>query len=410
MMISSNNNTKNKFFKAIDKRDPKHFFVSLRIHRGIAYKQKIGRDNLHPSPLRGLTRQGENGRFWRVDVALFYGVLQLGMMAEVVSRPLAQDALPFVKWMGGKRNLLDSLEPLFPPALKDGHIHTYCEPFLGGGAIFLHLASQYAFERIYLSDVNPDLVMAYQVVRDHIDQLITQLQQMAEQYFALDPQAQADTFQATRSAFNQTRTSAIPPDDIDARITHTTHFIFLNKTCYGGMFRVNSKGHFNVPFGKHKRPQIVNEPNLRRVSTVLQGADIALAPYHALPSDLDDGCFVYFDPPYRPLTQTSSFTRYHGDAFTDEDQATLATLFRKYDQRDVALMLSNSDPTQVNPNDRFFDELYEGFHIQRIHALRKINSTDAKRGRTAEIVITNYPTPCSTPISRPETPQLTLHF
>lgn len=317
------------------------------------------------------------------DLSSFYVDETFGQVPQ-------REALPFIKWVGGKRLLLDALSRQFPAQLQRGDIDTYCEPFLGGGAVFFFIASRRKFKRIWLSDINPDLVLAYQIVRDEVETLIERLETIAEAYFAMDQTQQAAHFQTTRERFNQRRTAREELSSDDAKVEHVSHFIFLNKTCYGGMFRINKKGHFNVPFGKHKRPQIVAPANLREVSRVLAPATIQEASYDALPDDLDERSFVYFDPPYRPLSETASFNQYHGNIFGDREQKALAALFRTLDQRGAKLMLSNSDPKNEDPHDHFFEELYAGYDLQRVQALRKINSNFSKRGRKAELVITNY--------------------
>lgn len=318
--------------------------------------------------------------------------LKHSTLARTSSTATTKEAVPFIKWVGGKRNALESLRTLFPEGLFEGRFRRYCEPFLGGGAVCLHLASQISFERIYLSDLNPNVVLAYQTVRDHVTQLIHQLTEVSDLYRSLDEIQQAAFFIEQRDAFNRRQQDDLFALPVASQLEHTVHFIFLNKTCYGGMYRVNNKGFFNVPFGKHKRPQIVAPENLKRIAEVLVNAEILNASYCALPQEWNEDSFVYFDPPYRPVSATSSFTRYYGKGFDDQDQTQLSQLFRTLDTAGASLMLSNSDPKTEDPNDIFFDELYEGFICHRIGALRKINSNFAKRGRKSELVITNYPT------------------
>lgn len=299
-------------------------------------------------------------------------------------------ASPFLKWIGGKRLHLDAFSSLFPLSLQEGDFDTYCEPFLGGGAVFLHVASQVSFRRVLLSDINPDLVLTYQVVQSEVDALIEELEGFVRAYFDRPQEEQRALYNGIRATFNGQRGMRVEDGLSRECVVRAAQFIFLNKAGYGGMFRVNRKGDFNVPFGKHKRPQILDADNLKRASALLQGATIRVADFATVTAELAQGSFVYFDPPYRPLNATSQFTRYHGAGFGDEDQQKLAAQYRRLDERGACLMLSNSDPKNEDPEDTFFDDLYEGFEIHRVMALRKINSNFAKRGRKTELVITNY--------------------
>lgn len=301
-------------------------------------------------------------------------------------------AQPFIKWVGGKRLHHEQFQSLYPDTLYQHRYHTYAEPFLGGGAIFLSLTSHIPFERILLSDINPNLILTYRAVKQDVEALIGILEDYTQRYHGAASDEQAALYQDVRDAFNQ------PPEDFcytecsAQSIERAAQFIFLNKCGYGGMFRVNKKGFFNVPWGKHKKPQILDELNLRHVSQLLQHAQLTVAGFREFPIEkMDDGCFVYFDPPYRPLNATSHFTGYYGPGFNDNDQRELAAIFRQLDAQGASLMLSNSDPTNEDPEDDFFDTLYDGFAIRRVSALRKINSNFAKRGRKNELVITNYP-------------------
>ncbi|HEX3013408.1 MAG TPA: Dam family site-specific DNA-(adenine-N6)-methyltransferase, partial [Methanobacterium sp.] len=176
----------------------------------------------------------------------------------------------------------------------------------------------------------------------------------------------------------------------DEWIERVTYLIFLNKTCFNGLFRQNKKGEFNVPFGRYKNPSIYNENNIIQVSKALKNTEIFYGDFTSSSKYIEKGSFVYFDPPYRPLNRTSSFTKYSKDGFFDEDQIRLSKFFDEMDKKEAYLMLSNSDPKNKDINDHFFDELYKNYNINRVHAKRHINSNASKRGEINELIITNY--------------------
>jgi DNA adenine methylase len=251
--------------------------------------------------------------------------------------------------------LLAQYQPLFPQRFG-----RYFEPFVGAGAVFFHLNP----EEAHLSDVNPELVNAYQVIRDHVEELISILggyQHDKDFYYALRAQDPA----------------TLSPVERAARI------IYLNKTCFNGLYRVNRRGQFNVPFGDYKNPRILDEAGLRAAQAALQGVSVTHQGFDAVLAEAKSGDFVYFDPPYHPLSPTASFTSYAADDFGPEDQIRLAAVFRRLDAKGVKLMLSNSDTP-------FIRDLYEGFHIQQVWAPRAINRDAAKRKGVAEVVVTNY--------------------
>ena len=265
------------------------------------------------------------------------------------------DAAPFVKWVGGKRAILPQLENYFPRRFE-----RYFEPCVGGGAVFFHLQPQEAI----LSDLNAELVNAYRVVRDNVDELVAHLRTHAndeEYYYEMRAQ---------------------DPRDLDP-IARASRLVYLNRTCFNGLYRVNSKGGFNVPFGKHKNPTICNETGLRAASEALQGCRIAHRPYMAVLNEARPGDFLYFDPPYHPLNATSNFTSYTADSFSAQDQRDLATTFRLLAERGCKVMLSNSDT-------EFIRELYADFHIESVYAPRMVNRDATKRGPVAEVVVRNY--------------------
>lgn len=264
---------------------------------------------------------------------------------------------PFLKWAGGKGRLLRQYEPFLPQA-----IDTYYEPFLGGGAMFFHLAGR--AERAVLGDINPELVNVYRCVRDQVEPLIRHLWDHQRRHNS-DYYYEVRQRQALRS-----------PVERAARL------IYLNKTCFNGLYRENSQGHFNVPVGKYKNPVICDPSLLRAASAALQIADIQTFPFEMLRSrSLTPRDFVYFDPPYHPISATSSFTGYSRYGFTQTDQERLAAVFRALATQQQRVALSNSDC-------EFIRGLYQGFTLHPILASRAINSRAGGRGKIGELLIT----------------------
>ena len=299
-------------------------------------------------------------------------------------------ARPFLKWAGGKSQLLSQFEAFYPPELKQGKIEKYIEPFVGSGAVFFDIAQTYSLKSIFLYDVNVELIVAYRVIQRDVRGLIDQLQDLSSKYKALDGKHRKDYYYQKREMYNNQH------NDFDYRhfsqkwISRAALLIFLNRTCFNGLFRLNSKGEFNVPHGSYKNPRILDEENLLNVARVLQPAEIQAGDFESCASEVDENTFVYFDPPYRPISQTSSFTSYSKFDFGDDEQKRLAEFFAKLDRECHAkLMLSNSDPTNEDPSDNFFNVLYHGFSIHTVSANRMINSNGAKRGKIRELLITN---------------------
>ena len=304
---------------------------------------------------------------------------------------LGVGAKPFLKWAGGKSQLLPQFEAHFPSELAAGKINRYIEPFLGGGALFLSIAQRYTIQQAYLTDINPELILVYQVVKNNVIDLIAQLMQHQRAYDASSEDERTTYFYAIRDLYNVQRAEIDFNCYSDAWVTRAARMIFLNKTCFNGLFRVNHQGGFNVPFGRYKNPAICDPENLRRVSALLQSAELHVAPFTACEQWVTPETFVYFDPPYRPISATSSFTSYSSDRFDDAAQIALAKFFAHLDKEYGAkLMLSNSDPTPINPEDDFFDRIYEGFKLHHVWASRMINSQAHKRGKISELLITNY--------------------
>ena len=305
-----------------------------------------------------------------LDINLIYArrLFQLSQKNSTLDdiRKIVEDKpKPFVKWVGGKRQLLKQFRELnlYPPECFNPESNTYFEPFVGGGAVFFDLLPKHA----ELSDTNRELVITYNVIKDNVDGLIKSLK---------------------KHIYNKEYYLGVRAQDINelSDIDVASRFIFLNRTGFNGMYRVNKSGQFNVPFGRYKNPLICDENNLRKVSEALQGITITHRDYKDVLELAKIGDFIYFDPPYYPLNPTSSFTAYTAKGFFEKEQIELRDTFVKLHERGCFVMLSNSDTPFIN-------ELYsglEGVSVNKIIAGRAINSKGSKRGKINEVLITNY--------------------
>ena len=300
-------------------------------------------------------------------------------------------AKPFLKWAGGKTQLLRELTARLPREIKEsGVIKTYVEPFIGGGAFFFHLKSMFVIENACLVDINRELILGYKVVQQEPDALIACLSKLERDYLALGSQARRVFYYGIREQYNQQMNQFDYQSFNEDWIVRASYMIFLNKTCYNGLFRQNHKGEFNVPHGRYKKPKICDADNIRAVSRALAGVKLVCGDFTCSRPYIGPGTLGYFDPPYRPLTKTASFTTYNKDDFTDDDQIRLAHYFRELDEIGALLLLSNSDPKAVNADDSFFDSLYQGFTIDRVRAKRSINCNGRGRGLISELIVRNY--------------------
>jgi len=297
--------------------------------------------------------------------------------------PYAVGAKPVLKWAGGKSALMGQLIPLLPDDLICSSRVTYFEPFAGGGAMFFTISQMFDIQKAFLFDINADLILTYRVIQENIHDLITELYATSKRYLNLNDEQRARFYYEQRKEFNENRTS-------QNSVTRAAQLIFLNKTCFNGLYRVNSRGEFNTPIGAYVAPKILDAENLLAAHRVLQIAEIACTNYTEVLKLADSNSFVYFDPPYRPLNATSNFNSYAAETFDDTSQMALAQVFTNLDAKGTKVMLSNSDPKNHDPADNFFDNLYANFNIHRIHAKRMINSNASKRGEIREMVITNY--------------------
>ena len=292
---------------------------------------------------------------------------------------------PFVKWAGGKGSLIPQITKYYPEDLKTGVIDKYVEPFVGGGAVLIDILQKYDVKEAYAYDTNKDLINAYNVIKTDVDSLIKKLKKYEDEYISLEMEDRKKYYYDVRSEYNS---SEIKEGKISLK--RAAEFIFLNRTCFNGLYRVNQSGDFNVPMGKYKNPTICDEENLEALSKLIKNVEFICGDYQTTEEKVDKNTFVYFDPPYRPLSVTSGFTSYTKDDFDDEDQKQLALYFRTLDTKDAKLMLSNSNPKNVNEEDTFFDDIYSGFNINELQANRMINANANKRGKISELLIINY--------------------
>lgn len=290
---------------------------------------------------------------------------------------------PFVKWAGGKAQILNEIRKHYPQGLGSS-IRRYAEPFVGGGAVLFDILNHYHLDEIYISDINAELINTYKTIRDDVKQLISLLASFQGDYLPMTDAARKEYYYKKRARYNLLKHR----NTLDAEMAAL--FIFLNKTCFNGLYRVNSKGRFNVPMGSYKSPLICDQENLLAVSEGLAKVRIECADYRESDAFIDLNTFVYFDPPYRPLNVTSSFTAYTKDSFDDLSQNDLAEYIESLSQRGAQIVASNSDPKNTAADDNFFDDLYAKMKIMRIPASRMINSNKDSRGKINELLIRSH--------------------
>lgn len=297
---------------------------------------------------------------------------------------MSTEAKPFLKWAGGKGQLLSQLAEHLPGRIGEEPF-TYIEPFVGGGAMLFYMLQHFGnIRKAVINDVNEDLISTYSIIRDDVEALIIRLQVLEQEYLSIDGQeARSRLFYAIRDRYNQRR---------DDGIVRASQLIFLNKTCFNGLYRVNAKGLFNVPFGRYANPTICNADLLRADSRLLRSAHVEIlqGDFTQTLQQADGLTFVYLDPPYRPLDATSNFTAYAKGDFDDDDQRQLAAFCKRLDDKGCLWMESNADCSAKNPEDTFFEDLYRDYHIHRVSASRFINANPSKRGKLTELVIKNY--------------------
>ena len=289
-------------------------------------------------------------------------------------------AKPFIKWVGGKSQLLDEIREKYP-----SKIEKYCEPFVGGGAVLFDVLSKFQPKEVLINDINKELVNTYSQIQNNCSGMIEQLSKLQEKYKNNSLEKNKEFFYENRTKYNDLKVNGNDEENLEKAVL----FIFLNKTCFNGLYRVNSKGLFNVPFNNAKNPLLCDEENLRTCSILLQNVEMKVGDYKECKSFIDDKTFVYIDPPYRPLTQTAAFTSYSENGFTDKEQIELGNFITEISNKGALVLASNSDPKNTNTNDNFFDELYSHFQIERVSASRMINSNANKRGAINELLISN---------------------
>lgn len=291
-------------------------------------------------------------------------------------------AKPFVKWAGGKTQLLEDIRRSLPADLARRRGVVYVEPFVGGGAVLFWILQQFPhIERAVINDINPHLMTTYRMVREQPEELIARLRTLQDEYLPLDEPERKAYYLRQRDCYN-----ASPLPDVETAAL----FIFLNRTCFNGLYRVNSRGSFNVPHGRYAHPKICDEGTILSDSRLLQKVEIRCGDFAGtLPYASPDALF-YFDPPYKPLSKTSSFNAYAKEDFDDNEQLRLRDFCHQVAARGASFMLSNSDAKGRDGNIGFFDEIYKAYHISRVLASRMVNSNPDKRGKLTELLVRNY--------------------
>lgn len=288
---------------------------------------------------------------------------------------------PFVKWAGGKSQLISEIRKKYPEK-----INCYCEPFVGGGAVLFDVLANYKPEKVLINDINKELIITYYQLQNNVDNLIKKLFALQNEFISADLEQRKIIYNNNRKLYNSLKNKSCENNELEI----ASLFIFLNKTCFNGLYRVNKNGDFNVPMGSYKNPLICDEFNLKKSSSLLKNVKIICGDYSRCIDYINDETFVYIDPPYRPLTQTSSFTSYSAKVFDDKEQIRLADFINIISRKGAIVVASNSDPQNADENDMFFDNLYRNYSIKRIQAKRAINSKSEGRGNVSELLISNF--------------------
>ncbi|UTC77670.1 DNA adenine methylase [Treponema sp. OMZ 799] len=286
---------------------------------------------------------------------------------------------PFVKWAGGKSQLLEKIRTKYPK-----NIEKYCEPFLGGGAVLFDILINFHPQEVLVNDINRELINTYRQIQSEPDKLIGILLELQSIFWDANLSERKLIYMQKREEFNTLKI------DTGKNTEKAALFIFLNKTCFNGLYRVNSKGLFNVPMGSYKWPPICDEKNIKLCSQLLKNVQISCADFFSALDFIDSKTFVYLDPPYRPISETSFFTSYSEFGFTDQEQRKLKDFVDAITKKRARAVISNSDPKNNNADDNFFDDLYKKYKIDRIAAKRMINSRASKRGNINELLIYNF--------------------
>ena len=289
-------------------------------------------------------------------------------------------AFPFVKWVGGKRQLLNKIRSYYP-FQQYPNINKYAEPFVGGGAVLFDILNTFHLKEVYISDLNEDLILTYKTIRDNPNDLIELLSIYQQEFLTYPIVEQGYYYTDKKEKYNSLKSLTIEKAAL---------FIFLNKTCFNGLYRVNKNGEFNAAIGTCNSPVICDKENILSVSSKLQSIEIVSADYHACWSFVDENTFVYLDPPYRSLSNVTNTVRYTTDSFNNQEQIKLADFFMDLDFTGAKLLMSNSNPKNTDTHDDFFETTYENFIIHTVNAKRSINSNPYGRGTVSELLISNY--------------------
>lgn len=291
-------------------------------------------------------------------------------------------AKPFLKWAGGKTQLISAIGKTLPPNIVQKNF-TYIEPFVGSGAVLFWVLNHFPnLKKAVINDINEDLIHTYQTIADRPNELISILQVLQNEYHALEgnEDGKKNYYYQKRALYNARK---------EEQSGQAALFIFLNRTGFNGLYRVNRKNEFNVPMGDYKKPTICDRENILAVSEALQKVEMLCGDFEQTLNYADNNSLFYFDPPYKPLNETSSFNTYAKEGFNDSEQVRLKNFCSKLDILKHTWILSNSDVKGTDDNDNFFDDLYANFNIQRVEAKRNINANPEKRGKLTELLITN---------------------
>ncbi|BAZ91256.1 adenine-specific DNA methylase [Raphidiopsis curvata NIES-932] len=297
----------------------------------------------------------------------------------------AQNPKPFLKWVGGKTQLINELDKLISYHISKYNTYTYIEPFVGGGAVLFYILSNFPqINNIIINDINSNLISTYKLIKEDYRKLVLVLAEIEKTYYNLTSLENKQQFYlAKRDEFNQEDSEFSP-------VNKTALMLFLNKTCFNGLYRVNKKGKFNVPFGKYKEPKICNVDNIVSVHYHLQNVKIFQGDFTETIRYAQQPTLFYLDPPYKPINDTSAFTSYSLENFNDQDQLRLKNFCDQIHVNGHYFILSNSDVKNFNHENTFFDDLYQGYNIKRVKARRNINSKGDCRGELFELLISNF--------------------
>jgi DNA adenine methylase len=297
---------------------------------------------------------------------------------------------PVVKWAGGKTKVYSQLIQKMPKELFNGKIKNYYEPFFGGGAIFFNIIQFVKFDKCILSDINEELMLLYSVIKNDINKLIGFVEKYQLQYDSLTELDKEKYYYDMRNTYNIERFNINHNDYSYLFIPRAAQMLFLNKTCYNGLYRQNLRGEFNVPFGKNYHPRIIDHKNLISIGDILKNVEIKCKDFQDICLDINEkNSFVYLDPPYRSINKSVGFTNYHKSNFTDKDQFRLSETFKILDEKKIKLMLNNSC-MKINDSSGTIEKYYNGYNISYINSNSTMSSVIAKRKKINELVITNY--------------------